>query len=345
MSFKEVGKSATLSVRIVVIGLGGWGKNYPRVVEEVDNAELAAVCDLREDRVQRFVKRYGCAGYTKVEDLVQRESFDAAVVAVSTPAHVSVVQQLVGHCTHILVEKPFGASLEEAARMTQLASNRETFLMPGLIMRFNPVIERILGLVGSEEAGEPIMMTATRISYFPPRTQDVGVVKDLAIHDIDVARLLFNGEPTAVYCRAGDLTGRGYEDHATLVLTFGEDRTAFVEANWLTPYKIRNLRITCTRAVLVANTLTQELRIHNERGVHIPSFRWFEPLRREVEYLVEAVQKNQPPKPSARDGLVLHLITDAALQSAREGRVVALDVPRLLEKLGYSSREALDLQK
>jgi len=149
------------------------------------------------------------------------------------------------------------------------------------------------------------------------RIGDVGVIKDLAIHDIDVTRHLFADDPVAVYAKAGALRHK-FEDYAQIMLTFKEAKTAFIEVNWLTPHRIRKLIVTGSEAIMTLDYLTQELTIETAEQTLTPRYKWVEPLKLELQHFSHCVLKNEQPLITGTDGLKALKIAEAALKSARK---------------------------
>jgi UDP-N-acetylglucosamine 3-dehydrogenase len=145
----------------------------------------------------------------------------------------------------------------------------------------------------------------------------VGVIKDLAIHDIDVTKYLFAEDPIAVYAKAGALKHK-FEDYAQIMLTFNEGKTAFIEANWLTPYKIRKLIVTGSEAIMTVDYLTQEVTIETAGQTLTPRYEWVEPLKLELQHFSDCVLKNKQPVITGKDGLKALQIAEAALKSAKK---------------------------
>ena len=144
----------------------------------------------------------------------------------------------------------------------------------------------------------------------------MGVVKDTAIHDLDIMRFIFEQEPRSIYARMGSL-GHKFEDYAHIVLGFNDIQTGFVEANWLTPHKIRTLIITSEEAVMTLNYLTQEITIEDFEKMVRPTYKWEEPLALELKEFAQSVLEDRDPKVTGWDGLKALEIAEAAIESAR----------------------------
>jgi UDP-N-acetylglucosamine 3-dehydrogenase len=148
-------------------------------------------------------------------------------------------------------------------------------------------------------------------------------VKDTAVHDFDIMRFIFEREPHSVYARMGNSRNE-FEDYAQVVLSFSGFQTGFVEANWLTPRKIRILTVTGKEAIATLNYLTQEVTIEDVDKMVKPSNKWEEPLMIELEEFVQSVGEDRDPLVTGEDGLRALEISEAAIRSAHAKRVVKM---------------------
>jgi len=191
-------------------------------------------------------------------------------------------------------------------------------------MRFIPGLRYIKKAIEDKAIGDLVCATAKRVSQWPERIGDVGVVKDLAIHDIDVVRYLSSEDPISVYAKAGSMKHRRFEDYAQIMLTFEGGRTAFIESNWLTPYKTRTLVVTGSEAIMKLDYITQELTIENAEETVQPRQPWKEPLKLELHHFARCILKKEEPLITGMDGLKALQIAEAALKSSATGRLVKL---------------------
>src|SRR3989475_11976412 len=174
------------------------------------------------------------------------------------------------------------------------------------------------------EAGEVILATGRRVTRWPVRIGDVGVVKDTAIHDIDIMRFLLRKEVTLVYAQTGSLK-HSFEDYAEIMLRFDHGTTGFIDANWLTPRKVRTLIITGSEATISLDYITQEITVEDSQKLTRPHPQWDEPLRLELEHFMKAVRGDDDPTPSGEDALEAIRICDAALASGKTKQLVYPD--------------------
>jgi UDP-N-acetylglucosamine 3-dehydrogenase len=312
-------------VRFGVIGTGFWGKNHARVLSEVTNATLVAICDLDSTRAESIAKKYEVDWYLRDEDLLKRDDIEAVCVCTPTITHAEVALKAIRLGKHLLIEKPMANVAEQARDLLDEAEKNHVRLMTGFIERFNPGLQRMKKIVEDGDLGEPVLALSRRVGKWPERIGDIGVVKDSAIHDLDLMRFLFKEEPQSVYARAGSL-GHRFEDYAQIVLSFSGIRTAFVEANWLTPHKVRLLTVTGSEAIASVDYITQEIVIEDVEKVVKPKFEWTEPLKLEIEHFADSIIKGRAPAVTGLDGLRALQIAEASLDSAQTGRVVKLSL-------------------
>ncbi len=310
--------------RIGVIGVGFWGQNHARVFCEIKNAVLVSVCDRNFERARQVGKKFDVEWCTKDEELFKREDIDAVTICTPTTIHYEVALKAIEAGKHVLIEKPIADTVVKAKGILKMANRNNVIVMSGFIERFNPGIQRIKKLIEKGELGDIVLAISRRVGRWPQRIGDVGVVKDSAIHDIDIMRYLFNEEPTSVYARVGKLVHK-YEDYAQIILGFKNNHTAFVEANWLTPHKIRELTVTGSNAMATVDYITQKIVIEDAEKQVIPTYAWKEPLTLELKHFAECVRGEKEPQVTGFDGLKALEIAEATLESAKTERIVKLN--------------------
>jgi len=309
---------------VAVIGIGFWGRNHVRVFSELPETELKAVCDVNKERVTAIANQYKVDAYTDSGKLLKRKDIQAVSICTWTTTHAAEAVKAIRAGKDALVEKPIASTVREAKRIVQLAERRNKLLMVGFIERFNPGVQNIRNIVYREEIGALVSATSKRVSEWPERIGDVGVVKDTAIHDIDIMRHIFDEDPTAVFAKIGNLRHSKYEDYAQIMLTFGRGKTAFIEANWLTPYKTRNLLVTGSKAILNLNYITQEITIETAGKSTTLRQASQEPLKLELQHFASCVLNNRTPTVTGVDGLKALQIAEAAFKSSKQSRAVKL---------------------
>jgi UDP-N-acetylglucosamine 3-dehydrogenase len=309
---------------VAVIGIGFWGRNHVRVFSELPETELKAVCDVNKERVEAIANQYKVDAYTDSRKLLKRKDVEAVSICTWTTTHAEEALRAIRAGKDLLVEKPIASTVREAKKIVNLAARRNKRLMVGFIERFNPGVQIAKNMVYKDEIGTLVSATSKRVSEWPERIGDVGVVKDTAIHDIDLMRYIFDEEPSAVFAKIGNLRHARYEDYAQIMLTFEKGRTAFIEANWLTPYKTRNLLITGSRAILNLNYLTQEITIETAGQSTTPRHAGQEPLKLELKHFAESVLNYRTPNVTGIDGLRALQIAEASFKSSKQNRAIKL---------------------
>jgi len=309
---------------VAVIGTGFWGGRVAERLTQLPNTELIAVCDTNKEKMQPVAEKFGVPGYTDSLELLRRKDVEAVTISVWSTNLATESLRALKAKKHVLVEKPMASNIQQARKIVNLAKRKKRCLMVGFIERFNPGVQRIREAVDKGEIGTLVSATARRVSQWPERIGDVGVLKDTAIHDIDIMRHLFAADPVAVYAKAGNLRHTRFEDYAQIMLTFSRGRTAFIESNWLTPYKVRSLIVTGSEAIMSLNYLTQEIAIETKGQTLSPRFEWTEPLRLELQHFANCVLNGKETVVSGLDGLRALQIAEAALKSAKKCRAVRL---------------------
>lgn len=307
-----------------VIGTGFWGKNHARVLSELDNTQLVAVCDTNAARAEEIGKKHGAKWFASEAELLKTPGVDAVCICTPTTTHAEVAAKAIKHGKHILLEKPVASTVAQARAILKQAEGEHVLVMVGFIERFNPALQRLKQLVDHGDLGEVVLAFARRVGRWPERIGDVGVVKDSAIHDIDIMRFLFEEDPLSVYARAGSL-GHRFEDYTQIMLSFSGIKTGFVEANWLTPHKVRTLTVTGKNAIATMDFITQELVLEDMDEEVKKKSEYKEPLKLELEHFAASIAANKAPDVTGLDGLRALQISDAALKSAGSGRVITVD--------------------
>jgi UDP-N-acetylglucosamine 3-dehydrogenase len=292
------------------------------------------ICDLNEKRAREVGAKYGVPWYTDLEEFLRVSGMEAVSVCTPTHTHFEVASRALEEGKHLLVEKPMTGNRDQAEKLVKAAGKAGRKLLVGFIERFNPGVGLVKGMLERKEVGEVILATGRRVTRWPVRIGDVGVVKDTAIHDIDIMRYLLRKEVTLVYAQTGSLK-HSFEDYAEIMLRFNHGTTGFIDANWLTPRKVRTLIITGSEATINLDYISQEISVDDSDRTIKPTVKWDEPLRLELENYIRTVREDLEPSPSGTDAIEAIRICDAALESGRTQRVVEL--PRT--KMPFLSHE------
>lgn len=309
---------------IGVIGTGFWGENQVRVLRQSSAANLVAICDANKNRAKEIGSKYGVKWFTQPESLLKVPGIEAVTICTPTQTHLKVSTLAIEAGKDLLVEKPMTGEERSAEKLVRIAKKAGVKLLVGFIERFNPGVRTVKKMLKQRIAGDVIIATGRRVARWPIRIGDVGVLKDTAIHDIDAMRYLLEEEVASVYARTGSLRKRSFEDYAEMMLRFDGGTTGFIDANWLTPRKVRTLIITGSEATINLDYITQEITVEDSQRLTKPFTPWAEPLKLELENFLTTVLRNKEASPSGQDALRAIQICDAALRSNKSRAVVAI---------------------
>jgi len=327
------------NLRAGLIGLGMMGRHHARNLRAIDGVDLVAVADANGDP-------YGVAGglevLPNVEALIEA-GLDYAVVALPTEFHSTAGLKLAAAGVHALIEKPLAKTTEEANRLAEAFAAAGVIGAVGHIERYNAALQNLRKRLEAGELGDLYQISTRRQGPFPNRIADVGVVKDLASHDIDLTAWVTQRRYELVGARTMFKSGRQHEDMvaATCQLSGGLMSSHLV--NWLTPTKERLTIVAGEKGMFVADTLTADLTffangsvdttwddIAQFRGVSEGDVRRFaiakpEPLRVEHEQFRDAVLGKPADIVTLEQGAAVLRVCEAMIESARTGRFIAID--------------------
>jgi UDP-N-acetylglucosamine 3-dehydrogenase len=310
---------------VAVIGTGQWGKNHARVYKELPSTELIAVCDVNAERAKAMADQYGVKAYSDSTEMLKDKDIQAVNVCTWSTILFQEASKALNAGKHVLVEKPMSTTPDQARQLVQIAQENGLHLTVGFLMRFIPGLQQIRQSVESKKIGDLVSITAKRVSQWPERIGDVGVVKDTAIHDIDVMRFISKQDPISVYAKLGSKRIQKFEDYAQIMLTYADGETAFIESNWLTPYKTRTLIATGTESIMKLDYNTQELTVEEKTQTVQPRLPFQEPLKAELQHFVDCVNKTVKPIVTGEDGVKALEVATAAMQSSAKNVAVKLE--------------------
>jgi UDP-N-acetylglucosamine 3-dehydrogenase len=309
---------------VAVIGTGFWGKNHARVFKELAETELVAVCDVDSGRAKSIAKQYGVKAYTNSTRMLQNKEIEATSICTWSTHLAKEALKSLRAGKHVLVEKPMATNAKQAEKLCEIAKQNGLTLTVGFLMRFIPGLQSIRGAVESKKIGKLVCANAKRVSQWPDRIGDIGVVKDTAIHDIDVMRFISKQDPITVYAKMGSMCHRKFEDYAHIMLTYESGESAFIESNWLTPYKTRTLTVTGSEAIMRLDYITQDLWIEQQKETLQPRYPFQEPLKCELQHFAQCVLEKKKPIITGEDGVKALEIAQAAMQSSARNRAIKL---------------------
>jgi UDP-N-acetylglucosamine 3-dehydrogenase len=320
------------NLRVGLIGLGMMGRHHARVIREVDGLELVAVADATGDP-------HGVAGglpvFGTVAELIDA-GIDMAVCAVPTGMHEEVGLTLAEAGVHTLIEKPIAHSVEAGTRLVKAFAERGVVGAVGHIERYNPALQSLRERMAAGELGDIYQIATRRQGPFPARIADVGVVKDLATHDIDLTAWLAQSEYTTVSAQVTTRSGRPHEDMVAATGRLANGTITNHLVNWLSPMKERLTVVTGEKGAFVADTLTADLTFYangvintewdsvaNFRGVSEGNVTRYaiqkrEPLRTEHEKFRDAVLGLETEVVTMQEGLNTLRTAEELLHTAKQ---------------------------
>ncbi len=321
-----------------IIGVGSMGKNHARVNSEM--GVLAGIADSDEATARPLAERFGVEYFSDYREMLA--SVDAITVATPTVTHFKIAMDAINAGKHVLVEKPICPTLQEAEDLVKAAEDAGIVLAVGQIERHNPVVKFARESIEQGSFGDIVSISARRVSTFPGRISDVGVLLDLGIHDIDVTRYLAQSPVKSVYALGGKRQNDKFEDHANVLLEFENGIMGYVEVNWLTPMKVRKLSITCLENYVELDYIKQSADISSsqvsgkldtsdlyrlpiEFDIRHVSLKKQEPLKNEHEDFIRAIETKTQPLISGRDGMETLRVCQAALESIKQGTRIKLE--------------------
>lgn len=304
-------------IKIGVIGSGFWGRNHVRVLKEISDAELVFVADIDINKAEEIGKRFNIKFFKDYREALKEYDVDAVTICTPTSTHYEIATDMIKRGINVLIEKPVTGDLTKALKLLELAKDTKVKIMPGFIERFNPAVNYLKHLIDKGKIGHIITIIAERVSRRPERVKDVGVLYDLGIHDIDVIRYITNQQVRSVYSIIGKVQGT-YEDYALVTLSLENNITSFISTNWLTPRKIRTLKVTGSEGIITIDYITQEVTIENNEGMFKPYIEYAEPLKRELQHFINII-KGEKPLITLDDAIIALYIINSALKSAKTG--------------------------
>jgi UDP-N-acetylglucosamine 3-dehydrogenase len=192
-------------INVGVIGTGFWGKNHARTYKELENTNLLAICDTNAEKAKSVADQFGAKAYIDSTKMLKDEDIEAVSICTWSTILAKEALKALQAGKHVLVEKPMAATKKEAEKLCRIAEETSLTLMVGFLMRFIPGLEYMQRAIASKDIGEVVCITAKRVSQWPDRLGDVGVVKDTAIHDMDAIRYIMGEDPIAIFANIGSM--------------------------------------------------------------------------------------------------------------------------------------------
>jgi hypothetical protein len=274
------------------------------VLSELPGVALVGVVDPDRKRRDLVAQALGCATFSDTDALLNL-GVDAVTIAAPTHLHRDIAAQCAARGIHILVEKPIASTVEEGRAIIAAARRAGVTLMVGHVERFNPAVEAIKRAIKDQDI---LSIAITRVGPFPPRMSNVGVVIDLAVHDIDLIRWFTDSEIVEIQPQLSSAVAER-EDIALLQFRTESGVLAHINTNWLTPFKARTIHIATRDKYLIGDLLTLQctecfgFQPDGSYSMRHLSVGYAEPLRSELVAFVSAIRSGQTPAVSGDEGV------------------------------------------
>jgi hypothetical protein len=315
---------AASALRVGVIGAGVMGSNHARVLAGLPNTRLVGVVDPLPAHRTRVIEQTGCRAFASLDELIA-EGIDAVTVAAPTHLHHETALACIAHGVHLLVEKPIASTVEEGREIVAAAERAGVTLMIGHVERFNPAVAAIKKAISGEDI---LSIAITRVGPFPPRMSNVGVVIDLAVHDIDLIRWFTESDIVEVQPQLSSAVAER-EDIALLQFRTASGVLAHINTNWLTPFKARNVTVATRGKYVMGDLLTRQVTEcfgFKQDGSysmrHLPVGH-DEPLRAELIAFLDAVRTGGQPAVTGDEGVASLEIATRCLETSTKPAAAA----------------------
>ncbi len=325
-------------LKVGVIGLGHMGSAHARIYSRLTECELVCVCDANSDK-KNLAKKLKCKFFDRIEHFL-KEDLDAVSICTPTSSHMRVALDVLKERKHVLIEKPLAMNVNEAKEI--LNARKSGILAVGHIERFNPAVIKLKENVDFSNIYSTISL---RFGPYPPRIKDVGVILDLASHEIDLLNYLTKTQPKVLYVYVSSHFNNGVEDYAYLSLKYGHLHS-HIETSWIPAYKLRLINLYGNKNFYSLNYAQQKIRCFRAPPhAKIDSGSWqdilwlsrnvsedisviqIEPLELELNCFLESIRNGEIINPlcSGREGLdFLQVVDNAAnLRALSEDKPVA----------------------
>jgi len=336
-------------ITVGVIGYGYWGPNLVRNFMKAQGSAVAAVCDMREERLLPLQRLYPTLKtFRDPRELIHETAVDAVVIATPVSSHFELAMAALKAGKHVLVEKPLASNAEQARQLIDEAAARRLVLMVDHTFVYTDAVKKIRDLIASNELGEIYYYDAVRVNLGLFQ-HDVNVIWDLAIHDLSIMDYVLPAKPIAVSTTGISHVPGQPENVAYITLFFADTQIAHVHVNWLTPVKVRHTLIGGSEKMILYDDLepSEKVKVY-DKGITftkepeavykmLVSYRsgdmWAprldntEALKTEALHFIDCVENNRTPETDGQAGLRMVTMMEAAERSLRRrGELVEIEI-------------------
>jgi UDP-N-acetylglucosamine 3-dehydrogenase len=268
-------------LKLAIVGLGVMGCNHLRVLNEMENVEVVAICDVDKERLKKLKRLYKIKKvHVDVVEMLKSESLDGLIVSAPTVSHYDLAKLAIHFNIPVLIEKPLALEINQGQEIVKEAKNKGLLVFVGYVERFNPTVLRMKELIEQEICGKPLHINLSRVNHFPLRMakRHIGVVTDLSTHDTDLIQYI-TGKKIVNLMAKLKFDG-GHDVYANVQFELEDQITAICEWSWISAYRRRILEVVCEKGTLVGDLAKQILYFH-ENPVNLSN----QPAERSLNFL------------------------------------------------------------
>ncbi len=279
-------------IKVAIVGMGVMGQNHYRVLQKIQGAKIVGLCDPIAD--DNFAHKL----YKELDDMLGAITIDAVIIATPTFLHKEVALKCIDKGIHLFIEKPVASNVADGKEILKELDKKGLKAVVGHIERFNSVVQALKEEIKDKEI---YSINITRIGPIPPRIADVGILTDLAVHDIDLIRFITQKSILNKSIFKSKKIHNHHEDNAILSFAMDDDIVASITTNWLTPFKKRTVEVACKEAYYEANLMSQELleysnfKADNSFVMRNCFVKKREPLYDELDSFIEYIRTGHKP--------------------------------------------------
>ncbi|SFH69246.1 Gfo/Idh/MocA family protein [Planctomicrobium piriforme] len=329
------------SVRLGVVGLGGWGQNVLRSFSRTPGCELAMICDADANRLAQHGKQHpGAVATSSYQQLLQDESVQAVAIATPAPMHYAMARDALLAGKHVYVEKPMTLRVDHAEELVRLAATYDRKLMVGHLLMYHPAVQYLRQQITAGSLGDIYYIYCQRLNLGVVRS-DENAFWSLAPHDISIIQYLFGAEPEQIVASGQSYLQPGVEDVVFANMRFNDGRIANIHVSWLDPLKTRQIVVVGSKKMVVFDDMqvAEKIRVYDKGAAremavadamgavkvrhgdivipHLPSR---EPLLEETSHFIDCVQNNKQPLSDGRNGLQVVRVLETVEQNLKAQR-------------------------
>jgi predicted dehydrogenase len=333
-------------INIALVGLGYWGPNYLRILNEIYEVQIRYCCDLNVDKLEKIKQMYPSIDVTDdYRKIANDREVEGVIIATPLNTHYNIAKSFLKGGKHVLVEKPFTKTYVEGKDLIEIAQRMGLVLMVGHVYEFNSGIIALKEIIKKGDLGKIYYIKAERLGLGPIR-KHASALWDLATHDISIVLYLLEDFPVEVYTNGGAYIQKDIEDFVNLNLKFRNNINCNINATWFAPEKVRKLIVVGSKAMVVFDDINKAemLKIYKREvngnllnttptyydhqniitmgDIYIPNIKQSEPLKNQVLHFLDCIINSKKPVTDGQDGINVIKVLELAQKSIKDKRVV-----------------------